>query len=65
MASTINGYEGTGRALSLKLIQQLRQKSNVSANGGEGEDSNNESKQTSSGGGRILREVALKEPIRY
>lgn len=24
MSSTINGYEGTGRALSLKLIQQLR-----------------------------------------
>ncbi|XP_016402516.1 RNA cytidine acetyltransferase-like, partial [Sinocyclocheilus rhinocerous] len=23
MASTINGYEGTGRSLSLKLIQQL------------------------------------------
>ncbi|TFY62510.1 hypothetical protein EVJ58_g3813 [Rhodofomes roseus] len=25
MASTINGYEGTGRSLSLKLIQQLRE----------------------------------------
>eukprot|EP00604_Paraphysomonas_vestita_P002431 CAMPEP_0174819684 /NCGR_PEP_ID=MMETSP1107-20130205/3092_1 /TAXON_ID=36770 /ORGANISM="Paraphysomonas vestita, Strain GFlagA" /LENGTH=601 /DNA_ID=CAMNT_0016033693 /DNA_START=267 /DNA_END=2069 /DNA_ORIENTATION=- len=25
LSSTINGYEGTGRALSLKLIQQLRQ----------------------------------------
>ena len=24
LASTINGYEGTGRSLSLKLIQQLR-----------------------------------------
>jgi len=24
MASTVNGYEGTGRSLSLKLIQQLR-----------------------------------------
>ena len=24
LSSTINGYEGTGRALSLKLIQQLR-----------------------------------------
>ena len=24
LASTVNGYEGTGRALSLKLIQQLR-----------------------------------------
>jgi N-acetyltransferase 10 len=27
MASTINGYEGTGRSLSLKLIQQLREQS--------------------------------------
>jgi len=24
MASTINGYEGTGRALSLKLIEEIR-----------------------------------------
>jgi N-acetyltransferase 10 len=24
LSSTINGYEGTGRSLSLKLIQQLR-----------------------------------------
>lgn len=30
IASTINGYEGTGRSLSLKLIQQLReQKSSI------------------------------------
>ncbi|KAJ3039667.1 N-acetyltransferase 10 [Rhizophlyctis rosea] len=27
MASTINGYEGTGRSLSLKLLQQLRERS--------------------------------------
>ncbi len=50
MASTITGYEGTGRALSLKLIQQLREKS-LSAN--------------SSSGARTLREVTLEEPIRY
>ena len=25
LSSTINGYEGTGRSLSLKLIQQLRE----------------------------------------
>jgi N-acetyltransferase 10 len=28
LSSTINGYEGTGRSLSLKLISQLRQNSN-------------------------------------
>lgn len=27
LASTINGYEGTGRSLSLKLLQQLRTQS--------------------------------------
>ncbi len=25
LASTINGYEGTGRSLSLKLLQELRE----------------------------------------
>jgi N-acetyltransferase 10 len=25
LCSTVNGYEGTGRSLSLKLLQQLRQ----------------------------------------
>jgi N-acetyltransferase 10 len=29
MASTIQGYEGTGRSLSLKLLNQLRQQSSV------------------------------------
>ncbi|KAJ8299182.1 hypothetical protein KUTeg_023242 [Tegillarca granosa] len=29
MSSTVNGYEGTGRSLSLKLIQQLRQQSST------------------------------------
>ena len=32
LSSTVNGYEGTGRSLSLKLIQQLR--SGASAGGG-------------------------------
>lgn len=42
MASTINGYEGTGRSLSLKLLESLR-----------------------SGSSRTLRELSLKQPIRY
>lgn len=29
MASTINGYEGTGRSLSLKLISQLQRENNA------------------------------------
>ncbi len=31
LASTINGYEGTGRSLSLKLIEQLRQQQRLPA----------------------------------
>ncbi|OQV16441.1 RNA cytidine acetyltransferase [Hypsibius exemplaris] len=50
MASTINGYEGTGRALSLKLIAQLRQQSAAA-----GATTN----------ARKLRELELKESIRY
>jgi N-acetyltransferase 10 len=33
MASTVNGYEGTGRALSLKLIEQLKQQCHVHSAG--------------------------------
>lgn len=30
LSSTVNGYEGTGRALSLKLIDQLRKQQGAS-----------------------------------
>ncbi|MCJ1377560.1 killer toxin resistant protein [Xylographa soralifera] len=73
MASTINGYEGTGRSLSLKLIQQLREQSRggLKSNGHEGDvadrSSGKISKTSESGytGGRTLREITLSEPIRY
>lgn len=32
LASTVNGYEGTGRALSLKLIRELRVAANAAKN---------------------------------
>eukprot|EP00850_Spirogloea_muscicola_P005761 SM000026S09010 [mRNA] locus=s26:915149:923348:- [translate_table: standard] len=57
LCSTVNGYEGTGRSLSLKLIQQLKeqaQKSTAGAKQGEGAAS-----------GRVFKEVQLAEPIRY
>ncbi|KAG0669940.1 killer toxin resistant protein [Maudiozyma exigua] len=68
MASTINGYEGTGRSLSLKLIQQLRTQNNTG-----GRDVNqtaivsrdNKKDFTSSVGARTLKEIVLDEPIRY
>ena len=74
MASTINGYEGTGRSLSLKLIQQLREQSRggLKANGHqEGDVADRASGKAAKngelyyGGGRGLREITLSEPIRY
>ncbi|KAK6505469.1 N-acetyltransferase 10 [Arthrobotrys musiformis] len=58
MASTINGYEGTGRSLSLKLIQQLREQSRSSAK-------TDSAKDNGIPGGRQLQEIVLNEPIRY
>eukprot|EP00252_Welwitschia_mirabilis_P011487 TRINITY_DN25743_c0_g1_i2.p1 TRINITY_DN25743_c0_g1~~TRINITY_DN25743_c0_g1_i2.p1 ORF type:complete len:908 (-),score=163.33 TRINITY_DN25743_c0_g1_i2:567-3083(-) len=54
LCSTVNGYEGTGRSLSLKLIQQLQEQSQNSAN-----------TEDVSVSGRVFRKVDLDEPIRY
>lgn len=66
MASTINGYEGTGRSLSLKLIQQLRDQSR----GGQRPNDDETVEKTNGNEGTIrssrsLREITLAEPIRY
>ncbi|KAI9002143.1 GNAT acetyltransferase 2-domain-containing protein [Hyaloraphidium curvatum] len=55
MASTINGYEGTGRGLSLKLLKGLREEAGKASEAGKGE------KLTA----RVLREIKLETPIRY
>jgi N-acetyltransferase 10 len=74
MASTINGYEGTGRSLSLKLIKQLREQSRGTSKVNGTEDSEVADRSTGKSakvqdsnfsGGRSLREVTLSEPIRY
>ncbi|KAF1975777.1 DUF699-domain-containing protein [Bimuria novae-zelandiae CBS 107.79] len=70
MASTINGYEGTGRSLSLKLIQQLREQSRGRANGADHVIDRSTGKGSKDGtetsmAGRSLREITLSEPIRY
>lgn len=74
MASTINGYEGTGRSLSLKLIQQLRDQSRgkVKPDGmTDGEITDRSGGDRTKNGdfvhsrGRSLREITLSEPIRY
>jgi N-acetyltransferase 10 len=71
MASTINGYEGTGRSLSLKLIQQLRENTRSSLT----KDVTNPEETTASTSKkpshiapskvRTLREIKLETPIRY
>jgi N-acetyltransferase 10 len=70
MASTISGYEGTGRSLSLKLIKQLREQSNAGASANNGaievdRSSGKATKDTGTVGGRSLKEITLSEPIRY
>lgn len=78
MASTINGYEGTGRSLSLKLIQQLREQSrgfvakqSTTKETAEGLAVTRQGKADKKYSGdefvahRKLREIKLDEPIRY
>ncbi|XP_058806427.1 RNA cytidine acetyltransferase [Phymastichus coffea] len=60
MASTINGYEGTGRSLTLKLLQQLRAQSAYINTTSRQKDL--EAKAII---GRQLQELVLEEPIRY
>merc|ERR1712159_417643 len=49
LCSTITGYEGTGRSMTLKLIQELRR----------------QEAKCSSSSTRTLWEVTLLNPIRY
>ncbi|EPS65148.1 hypothetical protein M569_09630, partial [Genlisea aurea] len=54
ISSTINGYEGTGRSLSLKLLQQLERESLTSIGSKE-----------SAVLGRQFKKIELSESIRY
>ncbi|KAF8720306.1 hypothetical protein AX14_011063 [Amanita brunnescens Koide BX004] len=79
LASTINGYEGTGRSLSLKLIQQLREttrpslsKDSVAVSSRSDDPSTSATTGTSKKPvhkappkARTLREIKLETPIRY
>jgi N-acetyltransferase 10 len=72
MASTINGYEGTGRSLSLKLVQQLREQSRGVVKINSDEKITDRAANTKNNDGaynvsssRSLREITLSEPIRY
>lgn len=65
MASTINGYEGTGRSLSLKLIQQLREQSKAATEEDSKVDRSGKEVKESTMSSRTLKEIKLEEPIRY
>ncbi|KAI0052738.1 DUF699-domain-containing protein [Auriscalpium vulgare] len=68
LASTINGYEGTGRSLSLKLIQQLRESTRPSLSKDTAEDATSSTKKPAHAAppkARSLREIKLETPIRY
>ncbi|KAF5799022.1 putative tRNA(Met) cytidine acetyltransferase [Helianthus annuus] len=54
LSSTVNGYEGTGRSLSLKLLQQLEEQSTASTKSTDAVPS-----------GRLFRKIELSEAIRY
>ncbi|KMZ63710.1 hypothetical protein ZOSMA_3G01950 [Zostera marina] len=53
LSSTVNGYEGTGRSLSLKLFYQLEEQCQLPANNSDGSQNSK------------FRRVELKESIRY
>ncbi|CEL94006.1 unnamed protein product [Vitrella brassicaformis CCMP3155] len=58
MSSTINGYEGTGRSLSLKLIEELKHPKKHKKPQGQLD-------AAMAAQDRVLKEVSLQEPIRY
>lgn len=55
-------YEGTGRSLSLKLLQQLRAEGAKA--GAAGRASGASASEGAGASGRTFREVQLQEPIR-
>ncbi|KEG14796.1 N-acetyltransferase 10 [Trypanosoma grayi] len=66
LSSTVSGYEGTGRSLSMKLIADMRKRcvgeaaasTSVAAAAAAGSASSGEDR-------RFLREIAMADPIRY
>lgn len=61
-------YEGTGRSLSLKLIEQLRSQSATATAAKSGSRGSTSTTTTTSGGttsSRMLVELSLNESIRY
>ncbi|KAL3316606.1 N-acetyltransferase 10, partial [Cichlidogyrus casuarinus] len=68
LASTINGYEGTGRSLSLKLMQELREICPLAPESkmlNKSEDKPAGQNLNSLNASRVLYECELEDAIRY
>ncbi|XP_024980530.1 RNA cytidine acetyltransferase 2-like isoform X3 [Cynara cardunculus var. scolymus] len=73
LSSTVNGYEGTGRSLSLKLLQQLEEQSRASTKSTDAAPSDLEAYPNfqkehhlqHDSFGRLFRKIDLSEAIRY
>lgn len=74
ICSTVTGYEGTGRSLSLKLLHKLRegeanerelQTADLSLHTGRQRDKGRATAPTRGGIRRVFREVHMETPIRY
>jgi len=66
LSSTISGYEGTGRSLSMKLVADMRKYNNAAAAAASSSnEGGSEVDPANHKGGRSLKEISLKDPIRY
>jgi N-acetyltransferase 10 len=66
LSSTVNGYEGTGRALSHKLIKQLREQGRATTDTSMSTGTAAAASEASlPSAGRVFRDISLDEPIRY
>lgn len=71
ISSTVHGYEGTGRSLSLKLIQQLKEQNRMTAAtdnfkyAGSSDKTNVLAVTKASFGSRLVKECTMSDPIRY
>ncbi|ORC87723.1 N-acetyltransferase 10 [Trypanosoma theileri] len=61
LSSTVSGYEGTGRSLSMKLIADMRKQSGSIVGG----SSSTSTAVSTSDDRRFLREITMTDPIRY
>eukprot|EP00331_Platyophrya_macrostoma_P004230 CAMPEP_0176422884 /NCGR_PEP_ID=MMETSP0127-20121128/9978_1 /TAXON_ID=938130 /ORGANISM="Platyophrya macrostoma, Strain WH" /LENGTH=1044 /DNA_ID=CAMNT_0017803777 /DNA_START=105 /DNA_END=3239 /DNA_ORIENTATION=+ len=69
LSTTVSGYEGTGRALSMKLVSDMRKHMGASVasavSSAVGDPAHPLLSSSASSSSRALRELAMADPIRY